>query len=308
MTALDRWRTMLLIRRFEEALVRRPDRGFQLLSSGEEAVAVGLCGALISGDALLCSGRSIGPALARGLDPGVVMAELLGKSTGPCKGKGGRGHLAQPSAGFFGAHSVVGGNLSIAAGVALAMQQQRRSTVAAVVFGDGACGSGALHETLNIAALWKLPLLLVCDNNGYSVATPRAQALAPLQLSDLAKPFGIPGVTVDGMEVMAVEDAARNFVERARAGAGPSFLECVSHRFATHSTSTRETRPAEALAEARSRCPIDRYRRELEAAGVLTAKLRSEVEREVDNVVARALSEADAAPYPDQAEVVDDVL
>ncbi|MEO8304053.1 MAG: thiamine pyrophosphate-dependent dehydrogenase E1 component subunit alpha [Betaproteobacteria bacterium] len=308
MTPIDRWRTMLLIRKFEEALDRRPDRGFQLFSSGEEAVAVGVCGALAGDDTLMCSGRSIGPALARGLDPADVMAELLGRSTGPCKGKGGRAHLAQPSAGFFGAHAVVGGNLCIAAGVALAMQRQRRSSVVAVLFGDGACGSGALHETLNIAALWKLPLLLVCDNNGYSVATPRAAALAPRQLSDLAKPFGIPGATVDGMDVMAVEGAARAFVERARSGSGPSLLECVSYRFATHSTSTRETRPAEELAAAKLRCPIVRYGIELETAGQLTAQLREKVEREVDEAVDRAISRAEAAPYPDRSEVLDDVL
>src|ERR1700690_796746 len=152
MNSLDLLRSMLLIRAFEEALVRQPDHGFQLLSSGEEAVAVGLCAALRADDQLISSGRSIGPALARGLEPGLVMAELLGKSSGPCRGRGGRGPLAQPAAGFFGAHAVVGGNLSIAAGVSLALQLQGESAIVACVFGDGACGSGALHETLNIAA------------------------------------------------------------------------------------------------------------------------------------------------------------
>jgi pyruvate dehydrogenase E1 component alpha subunit len=168
--------SMLAIRAFEDALAKRPDAGFQLYSSGEEAVAVGVCAALRPGDQLLSSGRSIGPALARGLDPGVVMAELLGRADGPCKGKGGRGHLAQPGAGFFGAHAVVGGNLTIAAGVALAMRMQRAGGIVACIFGDGACGSGALHETMNIAALWKLPLLLVCDDNGWSISTPREAA------------------------------------------------------------------------------------------------------------------------------------
>ena len=156
--------------------------------------------ALNAGDQLLTSGRSIAAALARGLEPGAVMAELLGKSAGPCRGKGGRGHLPQPSAGFFGAHAVVAGNLSIAAGAALAAQMQRSGTIVACLFGDGACGAGALHETLNVAALWKLPLLLVCDNNQYSVSTPRSEALSPNLLSDLAKPFGIPAISVDGMD------------------------------------------------------------------------------------------------------------
>jgi len=299
---------MLLIRAFETALMRRQDHGFQLLSAGEEAVAVGLCAALIADDQLLSSGRSIGPALARGLDPRTVMAELLGKAAGPCRGKGGRGHIAQPSAGFFGAHAVVGGNLAIAAGVALAAQQQRRPIVVACMFGDGACGSGALHETLNIAALWKLPLLLVCDNNQYSVSTPRSIALAPRLLSDLAKPFGIPGVTVDGMDVTAVRYAARAFVERARSGQGPGFLECVSHRFAGHSTASRETRTSQEIAEIKRLCPIRRFAARLEAEGVLNADTRSRLEGDVENTVAEAVRFADAAPYPERPEVVSDVI
>src|SRR5204863_977255 len=135
-----------------------------LLSSGEEAVAVGTCAALEAGDQLLTSGRSIGPALARGVTAGDLMAELLGKRTGPCKGKAGRGHLSQPSVGFFGAHAVVAANLSVAAGVALAQQQNGTGRVVVCMFGDGACGEGILHETLNIAALWKLPLVFVCNN------------------------------------------------------------------------------------------------------------------------------------------------
>jgi TPP-dependent pyruvate/acetoin dehydrogenase alpha subunit len=299
---------MLLIRAFENVLVGRSDRGFQLLSSGEEAVAVGLCAILTTEDQLLTSGRSIGPALARGLDPGMVLAELLGKSAGPNRGKGGRGHLAQPSAGFFGAHAVVGGNLSIAAGVALAVQSRGGSAIVACMFGDGACGSGALHETLNVAALWKLPLLLVCDNNQYSVSTPRSQALAPRQLSDLAKPFGIPGVTVDGMDVIAVRAAARAFADRARSGHGPSFLECISHRFASHSTATRDTRSAAEIELVKQLCPIRRYAARLEAEGVLNADARRRLERDAETAVAQAVRFADAAPYPDRSEVLTDVI
>jgi len=299
---------MLLIRAFERELMRTPDHGFQLLSSGEEGVAVGVCAALTAGDQLLSSGRSIAPALARGLDPRAVMAELLGKVDGPCGGRGGRGHLAQPSAGFFGAHAVVGGNLTIAAGVALAMQTQGRSSIVACIFGDGACGSGALHETMNIAALWKLPLLLVCDNNQYSVSTPRTEALAPARLSDLAQPFGIPSMTVDGMDVLAVRDAALSFADRARGGQGASFLECVSYRFATHSTSTRETRPAEEVRAWKARCPIEQLAGRLQTEGSLRSELRGQLEREADDVAAEALRFAEASPYPDPSELLRDVL
>jgi TPP-dependent pyruvate/acetoin dehydrogenase alpha subunit len=299
---------MLLIRAFESALVSRRDHGFQLLSAGEEAVAVGLCAALTAADQLLTSGRSIGPALARGLQPGLVMAELLGKAAGPCRGKGGRGHLAQPSEGFFGAHSVVGGNLTIAAGAALAGQLMGRQGVVVCVFGDGACGSGALHETLNIAALWKLPLLLVCDNNQYSVSTPRSQALAPRQLSDLANPFGIPGATVDGTDVLAVRDAAMVFADHGRSGRGPAFLECVSYRFASHSTATRETRSAEEINALKQHCPILRFATRLEAEGTLSPDERARLESEVADVVAGAMQFADAASYPEKSEVLDDVI
>jgi pyruvate dehydrogenase E1 component alpha subunit len=300
-------RPMLLIRAFEVALMRREDRGFQLLSSGEEAVAVGLCAALTADDQLLSSGRSIAPALARGLEPGAVMAEIVGRATGPCKGKGGRGHLAQPSAGFFGAHAVVGGNLTIAAGVALAMQLERRPGIVACVFGDGACGSGALHETMNLAALWKLPLLLVCDDNGWSISTPREAALAPRRLSDLAAPFGIPGETVDGMDVLAVRDAARALAARVRSGAGPAFLVCRSERFSPHSTATRETRSSDEIAAVRERCPILRYAARLEAGGALDPARRDALEREVEAIVAEAGRFADASPMPDPAEIERDV-
>ncbi|MGP0094550.1 MAG: thiamine pyrophosphate-dependent dehydrogenase E1 component subunit alpha [Xanthobacteraceae bacterium] len=298
---------MLLIRIFERELLRRNDHGFQLFSSGQEAVSVGLCAALGPADQLLSSGRSIGPALARGLAPPLVMAELLGRSAGPNRGKGGRGHLALPAAGFFGAHAVVAGNLSIAAGVALSMHRQGLSTVAACIFGDGACGAGALHETLNLAALWKLPLVFVCDNNQYSVSTPASQALAPARLSDLAGPFGIRGVTVDGMDVRAVRDAALPLIEAARSGHGPAFIECISYRFASHSTASREIRSAEELARANEHCPIRRLAAQLQAEGVLTPGAYEQIERETETTVRDAIAFAESAPYPDATEVLGDV-
>ncbi|HEY8244908.1 MAG TPA: thiamine pyrophosphate-dependent dehydrogenase E1 component subunit alpha [Casimicrobiaceae bacterium] len=288
--------SMLAIRAFEDVLARYPDAGFQLYSSGEEAVAVGVCAALRKHDQLLSSGRSIGPALARGLDPGAVMAELLGRATGPCKGKAGRGHLAQPAAGFFGAHAVVGGNLTIAAGVALAMQSQRTGGIVACIFGDGACGSGALHETLNIAALWKLPLLLVCDDNGWSISTPREVALAPRWPADLAAPFGIRAASVDGMDVLAVRDAATELASHVRSGAGPAFLACDAERFSSHSTATRETRTHETMEVARARCPIRRLAKTLRDEGALDESALAALERAAADAAASALRYAEASP------------
>jgi TPP-dependent pyruvate/acetoin dehydrogenase alpha subunit len=301
-------RAMMLIREFEAALIARPDHGFQLLSSGEEAVAVGLCAALSPYDQLLSSGRAIAPALARGLDPGAVMAELIGKEGGLNCGKAGRGHLAQPTSGFFGAHAVVGGNLTIAAGVALAFKIEGRSRVVACLFGDGACGAGALHETLNIAAIWKLPLVLVCDNNQLSVSTPRDVALAPKQLSELAGPFGLPSATVDGTDVTAVREAANAFVSRARAGEGAAFLECISERFSSHSTATRETRPPDVMVKVRTRCPIDRLSDRLIAEGELNADRFTDLKADVQREVTRAIAFVDSSPFPDPAEAVTDVV
>jgi TPP-dependent pyruvate/acetoin dehydrogenase alpha subunit len=305
---LELLRSMMLIRRFEEALELRPDRGFQLLSSGEEAVAVGVCAVLNRGDQLLCSGRSIAPSLARGLNPSEVMAELLGKSAGPCRGKGGRGHLAAPSFGFFGAHAVVGGNLTIAAGVALAMQQKRRPGVVACIFGDGACGSGVLHETLNMAAIWKLPLLLICNNNQYSISTHASAVLAPRSLADLALPFGIPAKTVDGMDVLAVRDATQDITENIRRGAGPGFLECISYRFSTHSTATSETRSAAEIAEWKGRCPIAKFASQLEAQGKLPKEGLNKLADEIAQTINGAIALADIAPFPMLSEALTDVV
>ena len=295
-------RTMLLIRRFEEMLQARPDRGFQLFSSGQEAVAVGVCAALQTADQLLSSGRSIGPALARGLALGPVLAELLGRQSGPCRGRAGRGHLAQPSAGFFGAHAVVAGNIGIAAGVALAMRTTGHSGLVACLFGDGACAAGMLHETLNIAALWRLPLLLVIDNNGYSISTPVAAMLRPPRLADLAIPFGMAAATVDGTDALAVREAALRLAQGIRAGDGPALLECVSVRLLPHSTGARETRSATELEAARALCPVMRL------SAQLTPRQIASLEAEVAAEIAAAVAFAEASPFPAAETVLDDVV
>jgi TPP-dependent pyruvate/acetoin dehydrogenase alpha subunit len=301
-------RSMMLIRAFEQALAARADHGFQLLSSGEEAVAVGICSALRSGDQLLTGGRSIGPAVARGSDPSHVMAELLGRSTGTNKGKGGRGHLSDPTSGFFGAHAVVGGNISIAAGVALAMQMSGKDNIVAILFGDGAFGAGALHETLNIAASMKLPLLFVCNNNQLSVSTPRSTALAPKNLSDIGIAFGMPSWTIDGMDIDAVAAVASKALEHVRAKNGPAFIECISYRFASHSTTARETRSKAELARIKALCPIERQAGALRAAGVLNCDIEAELGRYAAATVAAALQFSDASEYPRAEEALTDVI
>jgi pyruvate dehydrogenase E1 component alpha subunit len=300
-------RTMMLIRAFEVRLMARPDHGFQLYSSGEEAVAVGAASAMRPGDQLLSGGRSIASALACGLDSGAVMAELLGKAAGPNRGRAGRGHLSQPESGFFGAHAVVAGNLTIAAGVALAFRRAGKGAVAFSIFGDGACGSGALHEALNVAALWQLPLVLVCCNNGLSISTPVSRGVAADPLSGIADPFGIPHATVDGMNVCAVAAAAGEFASHARAAKGPALLECRAERFSSHSSSTRETRPAGEIARIRERCPIALLSRELVETGDLDEANLAAIQRDAEAEVDRAVDYADASPCPPAQEALSDV-
>ncbi|HEV2650459.1 MAG TPA: thiamine pyrophosphate-dependent dehydrogenase E1 component subunit alpha, partial [Rhizomicrobium sp.] len=265
------------------------------------------CSALTDADQLLTGGRSIGPALARGVEPGRAMAELLGRTDGINRGKAGRGHMSDPASGFFGAHAVVGGNITIAVGVALERHLSGKSGIVAILFGDGACGGGSLHEALNIAASWRLPILFVCNNNQLSVSTPRALALAPRKLSDLGLAYGIPSRTVDGLDLDAVADAASTAVASVRAGQGPSFLEFTSLRLASHSTTARETRSRAELAALWAQCPIASYQKALTARGFLNADGIAELRRSVDAAVASAVAFADASPYPQPAEALTDV-
>ncbi len=300
---LQRLQDMLLLRCFEALLLRQPNPGFQLLSRGEEAVAVGLCASLEHTDQLLISGRSIGLALARGVPPGGLLAELLGKDGGPNRGRAGRAHVSMPSIGLFGAHGVVAGNLSVAAGVALAQQFLNTSVVTCCVFGDGACGAGALHETFNVAALWQLPLLFVCNNNGFAVSTAVRDGVSAAALVDLAAPFRIPAAVVDGTDVDAVTEAARDAVAQIRAGGGPRFLEIRCVRMGAHSTATREERAAAYLAGFADADPLLSYERRLRNENVLSdagwARIQSEVHTAIE--AAERFVEAASWPNPEEA-------
>ena len=301
-----RLQAMVLLRAFEAALLRQPKPGFQLLSRGEEAVAVGICSALGRADPLLCSGRSIGVALARGVPVGGLLAELVGKDGGPNRGRAGRAHISMPDIGLFGAHGVVGGNLSVAAGVALAQQQLATGAVTCCLFGDGACGAGALHETMNIAALWQLPLLLVCSNNGYAVSTAVTEGIAVDRLTDLAAPFRIPASAVDGVDVDAVAAAMSTAVAAIRGGGGPRFLELQCVRLGAHSTATREERSPEFVARFDDSDPLLRYERRLRAAGMLDEQQWAGMHAQVAAEIAEAERFAATAPWPDaEAAVLD---
>lgn len=304
---LRRLRDMLLLRSFEFALLRQPKPGFQLLSRGEEAVSVGICTVLKYTDPLLCSGRSIGMALARGVPSGGMLTELIGKDGGPNRGRAGRAHVSMPSVGLFGAHGVVGGNITVAAGVALAQKQLGTNAVTCCVFGDGACGAGSLHETFNVAALWKLPLLMICDNNGYAVSTPVSGGIAAAQLTDLAKPFGIPAVSVDARDVDAVVAAVDHAAAQIRAGKGPHFIEMRCVRMGPHSTLTREERPADEVEKFKASDPLLICEQRLRAEGLLNDASWQAMQADVNAVIAAAEKFAADAAWPDPEEAIADV-
>src|SRR6266567_1628865 len=230
---------MALLRRFEEKSAEEYTRGkiggFMHLYIGQEAVGVGCIAALHPGDKILCSYREHGHALARGMEPNMVMAELFGKNTGCSKGKGGSMHMWSNDLGILGGNGIVAAQMPIAAGVALAAQYLGEDSVTACFFGDGAVDEGAFHESLNLASIWKLPVVYVCENNQYSMGMAVEKAWAVDSLLPRAAAYNIPGVQIDGMDVIAVYEAMQQAVERARSGEGPTLLEIKTYRLRGHS-------------------------------------------------------------------------
>jgi TPP-dependent pyruvate/acetoin dehydrogenase alpha subunit len=292
------YRTMTAIRGFEtssERLLKRGElTGNVHLSIGQEAVAAGVCDVLRSDDHITTTHRGHGHCLAKGGDPERMYAELLGRSTGYCGGKAGSMHIADPATGNLGATAIVGGGIAMAAGAALSAQVRGTDQVAVAFFGEGAVAEGSFHETLNLAVVWGLPLLLVCENNGYAELTPVSVHLrAPVHR--LAEPHGIPGVLVDGNDALAVRAAAAEAVARARAGDGPTLLECATYRWSGHYVGDRERyRSKEEVASWRERDPLPRL---AAAVGVArAAELDAEVESELAGAAERALAQPMVTP------------
>lgn len=233
------YRDMLLIRRFEEKCVemysREKIRGFLHLYIGEEAVGVGVMNALSPEDAILATYREHGQALARGIDPNRIMAEMFGKMEGCSRGRGGSMHLFDAATRFYGGSAIVAGSLPIAVGMALADKMMKRNRITACFFGDGAVAEGEFHESLNLAALWHLPILFVCENNRYAMGTAIEFSHSETNLSKKASCYRIESHQVDGMDVEAVADAAETAINEIRTGKGPVFIECLTYRFRAHS-------------------------------------------------------------------------
>ena len=288
-------RTMLLIRSVEESLIKlfsdSEVPGFIHLSLGQEAVAAGVMAALDGRDTMATTHRGHGHVLARGLDLDLFFREIMGKAGGICGGRGGSMHVADMRLGIIGANGIVGAGIPIALGSALAHSVRGSGGVAVVFFGDGAMAEGVLHETLNIAALWKMPLLLVCENNGWSEFSPTALQFAA-QLKDLAGAFGIPHTQVDGSDVEAVAGAAAALVGEIRTGAGARVLECSTHRVRGHyEGDPQKYREAAELAAGAAADPLKHARKALLARGVKAQALDAavtEIEAQVQAAIARA--------------------
>ena len=292
------YRTMAAIREFElssERLLKRGElTGNVHLSIGQEAVAAGVCDVLRREDHITTTHRGHGHCIAKGGDPERMYAELLGRSTGYCGGKAGSMHIADPATGNLGATAIVGGGIAIAAGAALSAQVRGTDAVAVAFFGEGAVAQGAFHETLNLAAVWSLPLVLVCENNGYAELTPVDVHLrAPVHR--LAEPHGVPGVAVDGNDAPAVRAAADEAVSRARAGGGPTLLECTTYRWSGHYVGDPERyRSREEVAAWRERDPLARLARVVGADRA--AAIDAQVREELDAAAERALAQPAVGP------------
>jgi len=293
---------MLRIRRMEERCgelyTQEKIRGFLHLYIGQEAVAVGVMQALRPDDAVVATYREHGHALARGVPATRIMAEMYGKATGCSGGRGGSMHLFDASHRFYGGNAIVAGGLPLAVGLALADAQRARPAVTACFFGDGAVAEGEFHECLNLAALWRLPVLFCCENNLYAMGTALARAQSETDLALKAAAYRIPAWPVDGMDVLAVEAAARQAVESIRAGNGPCFLELRTYRFRAHSMFDPELyRPKSEVEAWKQRCPIATFTAALRAAGALDDEQLAAIEREAADEVEEAVAFAEAAPW-----------
>jgi pyruvate dehydrogenase E1 component alpha subunit len=310
--AHDVYFRMRLIRRFEERIVGLVNNneiaGVTHEYIGQEAVAVGICSALGANDILTSTHRGHGHLLARGASPAGMMAELLSRTTGLNKARGGSMHIADFSLGIYGANGIVAAGAPIAAGGAWAGALQGKGTVGVTFFGDGAINQGVLHETMNLAAIWKIPLIFACENNGYAVTMPISRA-SSTPIAERVRGYGFPVHVVDGMDPQAVYDATVEAVAHARAGNGPSFIECQTYRFRGHHTAEATQglnyRTDDEIETWRVRDPIEAWPQRLVADGVMTDAQRTEVDDRVEQVLDDAIEFARTSPLTDPADAQD---
>jgi pyruvate dehydrogenase E1 component alpha subunit len=311
-TLIDLYYQMLLVRRFEEKSAESYSSGkiggFCHLYIGQEAVAIGAISAIRKDDYVLTSYREHAHALAKGMSPESVMAELYGKATGCSKGKGGSMHMFDKDVNFLGGHAIVGGQIPLATGVAFASKYQGTDKVTLCFFGEAAVNQGAFHESLNMAQLWKLPCIYICENNQYGMGTSLARAMSLVDISQKAHGYEIAGEFVDGMDVLAVREATQRAVERARRDYLPTLLEVRTYRFMGHSMSDPGNYRTRAEIERhQERDPLKLFSTTLRETETVSAAELEEMDKRVREEVAHALRFADESPEPDSRELYTDV-
>jgi TPP-dependent pyruvate/acetoin dehydrogenase alpha subunit len=309
---LEMYRTMCRIRAFEMQVYRGVERGVIAggphLYVGEEAVATGVCSALRATDYITSTHRGHGHLIAKGGQMKPMMAEILGKATGYCKGKGGSMHIADLNLGILGANGIVGGGLPTAVGAALSSKLQGGGWVVASFFGDGAANTGSFHESLNLAAAWKLPVIFVNENNTFAMFTPMNWTTAVTDLSVRAAAYGMAGATVDGNDVLAVYRATTEARQRALAGQGPTLLECKTYRFLGHYVGDPQYyRTPQEVEEHKKNDPLPRFATSLKEAGILSDEAKAHIVAEAEQEATEALEFAIASPEPEPAELTRDI-
>lgn len=307
---LELYRQMSLIRRFEqksnEQYAYGKIAGFLHLYIGEEAVAVGAIHALTERDHLVTHYRDHGYALALGVDPGAAMAELFGKVTGTTKGRGGSMHMVYPERNFWGGYAVVAGHIPLATGLGFALKYQQQDAVAMCIFGDGATNAGAFHEALNMAAVWDVPTIFLCENNLYGMGTAVQYASAVPQMATKAKAYDIENEIVDGQDVLAMYEATRRAVEHCKSGKGPYFIEAMTYRFRGHSVADPETyRDKEEIDEQRQRDPLTLFRDQLLQAEIAQESDFDEIDNTIEEQLEEAVKFADESPLPELSTIHD---
>lgn len=299
---------MIKIRCFEEKILEIYSQG-QITGMchvciGQEAAAVGACTAITENDFIVSTHRGHGHLLAKGGDPRTMMAELFGKATGCCKGRGGSMHVIDVSLGHLGANGIVGAGIPMACGVALSIKYRNGGQVVLSFFGDGATNQGAFHESLNMAALWSLPVIFVCENNQYAVSTNISKACPTPDVADKADGYGMAKIVVDGMDVLAVNEAVRAAAQDARKGKGPTFIECKTYNFQGHGTSNdRPYRTQEEENEWRQKCPIKKFKDRLIKDKLITNDEYQKIVTETTAMLDEAVKFAQESPWPDPASV-----
>jgi TPP-dependent pyruvate/acetoin dehydrogenase alpha subunit len=313
---LKMYRGMVTIRGFEEKAIELFEhnliRGNIHPCIGQEAVSVGVCSALRRDDYMVNTHRGHGNCIAKGGDLKLMMAELMGKSTGYCKGKGGSMHIADFEGGNLGANGIVGGGIPIAVGAGISIQNRGSNQVVACFFGDGATNQGTFHESLNLAAIWKLPVIFVCENNQYALSTQIRDAISISRISDRATAYGIAGMSIDGNDIVEVDSKTNEAVQRARAGEGPTLLDCVTYRFFGHFTGDPGRgiayRTKEEMEQWLQRCPIKRFKEHLFRKRWLTEDLENKIALTVRTSIEEAVRFAQESPLPSPEDAAQDLF